>query len=89
MSYQVYTQQTIIFSGGLWSQQPHWQKITYSLPKNACLLVVDTQNKKQTEVMRKIAHFFQDKGRQVLIWMPPHKANHFWSLKIDPYPIIL
>jgi hypothetical protein len=77
MRQPLYTQQTIIFSGGLWSQQSHWQKLTYLLPKNACLLVVDTQNKKQTQVMREIARSFQDKGRQVLIWMPPNQAKNF------------
>lgn len=66
-----YQSQTIIFSGGVWSQQPQWQRIAHLLPRNACLLVLDNKNEKQTQVMRQIARLFQDKGRQVLIWITP------------------
>lgn len=60
-----------IYSGALWSQRQMWRDVSHLLPANACLLVIDTKNERQTQVMRRIAQSFRDSGRQVLIWITP------------------
>ncbi len=61
---------TEIFSGALWPQRKRWRRAAHLLPAKACLLVIDPKNKKQAQLLHKIARSFRQKGREVLIWQP-------------------
>jgi len=71
ISYQVVQ----IFPAALLSHRKIWESAAHLLPAHTCLLVTDTKNEKQTQIMRHLARSFQHKGWQVLIWMPPTKAK--------------
>jgi hypothetical protein len=65
-----------IFPAALLGQQKSWASAIPLLPRNTCLLVTDTRTQKQTALMRQLAQSFRDDGWQVLIWLPPSKAQN-------------
>jgi hypothetical protein len=76
MEYKSHRQAIQIFPGTLLGQQKNWESTIPLLPANTCLLVTDTKTQKQTALMRQIAQSFRNDGWQVLIWLPPTKAEN-------------
>ncbi len=71
-------QPTTIFSAALWSQQRLWQEAARLLPRDAYLLVADTTNKKQSQLMKRVARLLSQKGRLVYTWEPAkNQAERF------------
>ena len=65
-----------MFPAALLSQRRAWEGAAQLLPANTCLLVTDTTNQKQTEIMRRLAKTFRDEGWLVLIWMSPNSSQN-------------
>jgi hypothetical protein len=60
-----------IFSGALWAHRHLWRRAARLLPANSCLIAVDPNNQRQTQLLQRIAQRFRAKGKGVYIWQLP------------------
>lgn len=58
-----------IMPAALLSQRRAWQEKANSLPVGACLLITNSKDKQQTELMQTLSQSFREKGRLVVIWV--------------------
>lgn len=57
-----------ILPASLLTQRGSWERVANSLPTGGCLLVMDPENRKQTELMRGVARVLREDGREVVVW---------------------
>jgi hypothetical protein len=74
MRRRTYKQHIEILPAALLPQRGAWQSLTRSLPTGACLLITNTENHQQTQLMLDLTRSFREKGRQVVIWSIERKS---------------
>jgi hypothetical protein len=56
-----------LFPANLMVQRRRWQRLTYELPTNGCLLILQKTNAFQAQLVQRIGRAFQVQGRRVFV----------------------
>jgi hypothetical protein len=67
MNTRSHTHTLEIFSGSLLEKRQGWQRMTRELPANGCLLIMQTDNKSQEQLVHRLGRAFHAQGRRVFV----------------------
>ncbi|MEM7346711.1 MAG: hypothetical protein AAF485_20905 [Chloroflexota bacterium] len=69
------TYQPSLFFGTDWPHRSEFRQASAILPNNSCLLAADRRNKKQVEIMKRVAQARERQGQSVFIWLTSRQGR--------------